>query len=65
MDPKVNGPGPSIGPDSDYRDLTPEALAALNKANDGTARRNACEDKFIASYGVPQAEAAKLNKPRE
>ena len=35
---------------SDYRDLTPEALAALKKANDGSAARTRCEDKVIADY---------------
>lgn len=50
LDPKVVGPGPSIGRKSDYRDLSPEALAALKKANDGTSRRNRCEDKVIESY---------------
>lgn len=49
LDPKVQSP--DIGPDSDYRDLSPEALAALKKANDGTGRRNACEDRFIGKYG--------------
>ncbi len=50
LDPKVPGPGVSIGQNSDYRDLTPEALAALRKANDGTGRRNGCEDRFIDKY---------------
>lgn len=50
LDPTVPGPGPSIRNDSDYRDLSPEALAALKKANDGTARRNACENKVIEKY---------------
>ena len=55
LDPKVPGPGPNIHRGSDYRDLSPEALAALKKANEGTARRNACEAKVIAKYANPGA----------
>lgn len=50
LDPKVPGPGSSIGQISDYRDLSPQALAALRKANEGTDRRNNCEDQFIDRY---------------
>lgn len=43
-------PVPEIDDTSDYRDISPEALAALKKANDGSAARTRCEDKVIADY---------------
>lgn len=43
-------PVPEISETSDYRDLSPEALAALKKANDGIGARTRCEDKVIADY---------------
>lgn len=50
LDPEVPGPGPNISRKSDYRILSAEALGALNKANQGTRRRNNCENQFIESH---------------
>lgn len=50
LDPRVPGPGSRIGPDTDYRKLSAEALADLRRANDGTARRNVCEDTVVEKY---------------
>lgn len=54
LDPAVPGPGASIGRSSDYRDLSPQALAALRKKNEGSERRNGCEDRFIDRYRTAQ-----------
>jgi hypothetical protein len=43
-------PIPKIDEQSDYRDLSPEALAALKKANDGISARTKCEDSVIEKY---------------
>lgn len=43
-------PVPEIDDTTDYRDLSPEALAALKKANDGIGKRTKCEDGVIAKY---------------
>jgi hypothetical protein len=43
-------PVPDIQADTDYRDLSAQALAALNKANRGSAARTACENKVVSDY---------------
>jgi hypothetical protein len=50
LDPRVAGPGSLIGPNTDYRVLSAEALVALRKANEGTDRRNTCEDHVVERY---------------
>jgi hypothetical protein len=50
LDPKVPGPGSRIGPNTDYRTLSAEALASLRTANEGTERRNVCEDTVVEKY---------------
>jgi hypothetical protein len=41
---------PSIEADTDYRKLSADALARLNKANRGSAARTRCEQKVIDDY---------------
>ena len=43
-------PVPQISEDTDYRDLSPQALAALKKANDGARKRTKCENSVIEKY---------------
>lgn len=45
-------PIPEIDETSDYRDLSPEALAALKKANDGIGARTRCENNVIEQYAT-------------
>lgn len=39
-----------IGEDSDYRELSAEALAEIAKSNRAQAARTACENKVIEKY---------------
>lgn len=41
-----------IEDESDYRDIAPEALAALKKANQGASARTRCENRLIAKYAA-------------
>lgn len=57
LDPKVEVK--YIDDDADYRDLGPEALAALKKKNEGADARTRCENLVIAKYAAANAAASK------
>lgn len=41
---------PEIGPKTDYRVLSAQALGQVNKANVGAAKRTICEDEVVDEY---------------
>lgn len=57
LDPKVEVK--YIDDDADYRDITPQALAALKKKNEGADARTRCENIVIAKYAAANAAANK------
>lgn len=57
LDPKVGIK--YIDDDADYRDIAPEALAALKKKNAGADARTRCENIVIAKYAAANAASSK------